>query len=81
MCEGVVQYLVRGENNTNVVQYRVPHTLLCPMIYIVLAGEYEDIIVRKVTTEDLALLLAQSDSRREKPYTLCQVVRIPVSIQ
>jgi len=40
------------------------------MIYVVLAGEYEDIVVRKVVTEDLALLLTQGNSRREEPYTL-----------
>lgn len=40
------------------------------MIYIVLAGEYENVLVRKMVTKDLALLLTQGDSRRKKPYTL-----------
>lgn len=57
MCEGVVQHLMRRQYNTNVMQNRVPHGLFCPMIDIVLAGKHEDIVIRKVMTENLALLL------------------------
>jgi hypothetical protein len=62
---------MRRQNDANVVENRLPHTLLCPMVYAVLAGEYADVVIRKMVTEDLALLLAQGDSRREEPYTLC----------
>lgn len=41
------------------------------MIYVVLAGKYEDIMVWEIVTEDLTLLFTEGNGRRKEPYTLC----------
>jgi hypothetical protein len=71
MRKSVVQDLVCGHDDPDIVQYRLPHTLLRPVINTILTAEYKDVIAWQIITKYSRLLLAQRDGRREEPYTLC----------
>jgi hypothetical protein len=70
MRKSVVQDLVCRYNNPDIVQNRIPHNLLRPVINTILTAEYKDVIAWQITSKYSRLLLAQCDGRREEPHTL-----------
>lgn len=61
---------MRGEDDANVAQHRIPNTLISPVIDSVVSAKNLYAVARQVGFENLVLLFAQGDGRCKEPDKL-----------
>lgn len=70
MRQRIVEYLIGGEDDPNVLESSIPDGLLTPLIHIVFASKKSDLNAWKVRGKDSVLLFTQCHRWGQEPDDL-----------